>query len=127
AGSRLIYSYARDRMIVFSGTLSRVSSTPHVPGPALVLTAVIPIIIVLCGYLAENVLTAIVSFAVVGMYIAFQMVVLAALHAKIRGWRPSGKFTLGIWGLPNNLLAILFESAAVVNLLWIRNTFDHWY
>ena len=28
------------------------------------------------------------------------MVVLAALRARILGWKPAGKFTLGVWALP---------------------------
>ena len=43
-----------------------------------------------------------------GIYIAFQMVVLAALRARLKGWVPSGKYTLGAWGLPVNIAALVY-------------------
>ena len=40
--------------------------------------------------ISEKALTSIVSFAILGIYLGFQMVVLAALRARLKGWEPSG-------------------------------------
>ena len=45
------------------------------------------------------------------------MVVLAALRARLRGWQPSGKFTLGGWGLPVNVLALTWGIMGIICLI----------
>src|SRR5438552_2925690 len=94
AASRLLYAYARDEMIVGSGTLSKLSSR-HVPTAALWVCGLAPAAISVGGYFLENALKTIVIFGSVGIYIGFQMVVLGALFARWRGWTPGGKFRLG--------------------------------
>lgn len=120
AVSRLVFSYARDRMILGSSVLSRMSAQAQVPVASLLLAGLIPGFIIGLGYFAEHALSTIVSFAAVGIYIAFQMVVLAALYARINGWKPSGKFRLGGWAWPVNLIALLFGTVAIANVLWPR-------
>ncbi|AXK35052.1 amino acid permease [Streptomyces armeniacus] len=127
AASRLIYSYARDRMLPASGTFSRFSTRLHVPPYALLVAAVLPGLVVLASRLSENATERIVSFAVLGIYLGFQMVVLAALRARVKGWVPSGRFTLGRWGLPVNVVALLYGVAAILNLVWPRTPEAPWY
>ena len=87
AASRLMYSYARDKMVFASGALSRFSPTRHVPPIALTVAAVVPAAVVaIAEIISESALLRVISFASCGIYIAFQMVVLAALIARSRGW-----------------------------------------
>jgi amino acid transporter len=72
-------------------------------------------------------LTKIISFATVGIYLGFQLVVLAALLARMRGWRPQGAFSLGEWGLPVNIVALAYGVGAIVNLMWPRTPGTPWY
>ncbi|MGX1544859.1 APC family permease [Streptomyces adustus] len=127
AGSRLLQSYARDRMIFGSTYLARFSPARHVPPYALAVTAVLPALVILGSTISANALTRIVSFAALGIYIGFQMVVLAALRARLRGWRPSGAFSLGAWGLPVNIAALVYGVAAAVNMAWPRTPDAAWY
>lgn len=53
------------------------------------------------------------SFAALGIYVAFQMVVLAALRARLKGWRPGGAYTLGKSGFIVNLCALLYGLSAI--------------
>ena len=58
-----------------------------------------------------NALYALVSFATSGIYLAFLLTVLAR-SSRARGWKPSGVFTLGRWGVPvtvggRDLLALM--------------------
>ena len=69
----------------------------------------------------------IISFAAIGIYIAFQMVVLGAVFARLRGWIPAGKFTLGKYGWSINIAALLYGTGAVVNMLWPRAPGEAWY
>jgi amino acid transporter len=130
AASRLLYSYARDHMIFASEPLSRFSSTRHVPPVALTVAAVVPAALVaIAELISASALLRVISFASAGIYVAFQMVVGAALVARNRGWVPSGRFTLGRWGLPVNIAALVYGVAGALNLAWPRGDaawYDKW-
>jgi amino acid transporter len=127
AASRLIFAYARDQMIFGSKYLSRMSPGHHVPATALIVMGAIPAVIALSALWLQDAITTIISFAAIGIYISFQMVVLAALYARSKGWRPSGPFTLAPWGWLVNLLALAYGLGAIVNILWPRSPNDPWY
>jgi amino acid transporter len=127
AASRLIYAYARDQMIFGSKVLSRMSAGHHVPANALLAMGAIPAAIALSALWLQDAISTIISFAAVGIYIAFQMIVLAALVARKQGWRPAGPFRLGSWGYLVNLLALAYGVGAIVNILWPRSPGDPWY
>ena len=120
AASRLLYAFGRDGMIFGSAHLAKFSHSRHVPPYALIAAAVTPALIVLASKFSADALTKIVSFATIGIYISFQMIVLAALRARARGWQPSGRFTLGRWGMPVTVAALIYGIAAMVNLSWPR-------
>jgi amino acid transporter len=128
AATRLVFSYARDGMIVGSRPLSNVHPRFHMPPGAVAVTAVIPIVITL---LPTATVARIITFAVVGIYVGFQSVVLASLIARRRGWRPAGAFTLGKWGPAVNLVALVYGVSAIV-VLCIKTPavgsgfFDRW-
>lgn len=127
AASRLIYSYSRDDMMPGSALFKRISAVRHVPPYALLLAAIIPAVIIIGSKISENALTKIVSFASLGIYLGFMMVVLAALRARLKGWTPTGKFTLGRWGLAVNIAAITYQVLAALNMLWPRTPDAAWY
>ncbi|WP_369203362.1 APC family permease [Streptomyces sp. PU-14G] len=127
AAGRLIYSYARDRMVVGHRLLRRFSHKRAVPEVALLVAAVIPGLIAFGSLISADALTKIVSFAILGIYGAFQMVVLAALRARIKGWRATGEFTLGRWGLLVNSAALAYGIFAIVNICWARTPEEPWY
>ena len=76
---------------------------------------------------SEKALTSIVSFAILGIYLGFQMVVLAALRARLKGWEPSGSFTLGRWGLPVTIAALTYGVLTMINIAWPRTPDAPWY
>jgi amino acid transporter len=127
AASRLTYSYARDRMIAASPLLARFDERRHVPPNALLLAAAVPAVVVVGSIASADALTKIISFAALGIYLGFQMVVLAALRARLRGWVPAGSFTLGRWGLAVNVAALVYGVAAMVNMAWPRTPELPWY
>lgn len=117
AASRLIYSYARDGMIFGSKVLSKVQPGKHMPPAALAVSAILPIVSVLLDYVMPGGIYRLVSFASVGIYISFQMVVLAALRARLSGWKPAGKYSLGGAGLLVNVLALAYGLYAIYTML----------
>ncbi|HVZ91800.1 MAG TPA: amino acid permease [Rhizomicrobium sp.] len=127
ATSRLIFAYARDRMIGGSGFLSAISPHTHVPARALALSGLIAAAIVCLGLFFQNAIATIVNSAIIGIYAAFQMIVLGALLARGRGWKPAGQFRLGAWGAPINVAALLYGLGALVDMLWPRTPSAPWY
>ena len=129
AASRLVFAYARDQMIFGSRYLSRMSPGHHVPATALVVMGAIPAVIALSALWLQDAIATIISFAAIGIYISFQMIVLAALIARTKGWRPAGPFTLQGWGWFVNLVALGYGVGAIVNILWPRpqTASDPWY
>ncbi|MFE0153354.1 APC family permease [Nonomuraea sp. NPDC059007] len=127
AAGRLLYSYARDDMIAGSRIFKRFSPVRHIPPYALLVAAVVPALVVLGSVISADALVKIISFAVLGIYLGFQMVVLAALRARLRGWRPSGPFTLGAAGLAVNIAALVYGVLAILNMVWPRTPDAPWY
>jgi len=127
ATARLVYSYARDGMIVGARALSTLHPRFHMPIGAIAVATVIPALITL---LPSATVTKIITFAAVGIYVGFQSVVLSSLIGRARGWQPAGAFTLGRWGWFINIAAFIYGVAAIV-ILSIKggagtSFFDHW-
>ena len=133
AAARLTYSYARDGGLPASAWLSKVSEKHGTPSNALWVAAVIPALfsllvrftptedvkILFFTYPANvNALFILVSFGVSGIYLSFQMVVWAALRARMKGWTPKGKWTMGKWGMPVTVLALIWGVGMLLNIVW---------
>ncbi len=127
ATSRLLFSYGRDRMIFGSAQLSTLSERTRVPVNALLFAGIVPAFIAIAGLFLKRMIETIVVSSAAGIYVAFQMIVLGALIARAKGWKPSGEFRLGIWAWPVNLAALTYGVLAIVNMTWPRTPQDPWY
>jgi len=114
AASRLLFSFARDGMIPGHTWLAKVSPRNKVPTNALIVACTVPAIISVLIFFNGNLLVPITSFAVLGIYVAFQMVVLASLRQRAKGWRPAGPFSLRGAGVVVNILALAYGIFAIV-------------
>lgn len=142
AGARMIFSMARDGVLPCSGRLAAVSprtGTPHLPA---LVTGGLAIGFLLVNLLAPSAFLALETTCIVLVYTAYALVVGAMLRRRLRGL-PIGTegerdehgeplFSLGRWGLPVNVLALLYGVAMTVNLAWPRAAvYDpaggHWY
>ncbi len=127
ASSRLLHAYARDGMIIGSAWLSVISPATRMPTRALVLSGAIACVILVFGTFFQDVVATIVSFAVIGIYAAFQMIVAGAVMARLRGWAPAGPFRLGSLGWAVNVAALVWGSAAIIVILWPTGGQAPWY
>lgn len=127
ATSRLLYSYGRDRMIFGGARLSTLSPRTRVPLLALLVAGVVPALVAIAGLFLEEMIRTIIVFGSAGIYVAFQMIVLGALMARAKGWKPSGAFRLGVWAWPVNLAALTYGVLAIFNMVWPRTPQDPWY
>ncbi len=120
ASSRLVHAYAQDGMVAGSAFLAGLSPRTHVPTRALALSGMISCVILVFGAFFQNAFAAIVSFAVIGIYAAFQMIVMGAIWARLRGWQPAGQFRLGRWGALVNVTGLVWGLGAIANMVWPR-------
>ncbi|MDR0672836.1 MAG: APC family permease [Zoogloeaceae bacterium] len=120
AASRMIYAYSHDDMFIGSTFFRRVSEKHRVPSNAIILVGLMTALLCIASYWMENAIVTIVSFGCIGIYLAFQMIVAAALIARARGWKPSGAFRLGAWAWPVNIAALSYGVLAIINMAWPR-------
>ena len=133
AGSRLVFSYARDGALPGSGWLSRVNQRFKTPVNALLMGAVITVLFALLVYINPgsnyhiwfvtypahvNALVALVSFGVSGIYLSFLLTVIGAIIARARGWQPAGAFQLGKWAWPVLIIAAGYLGAMFLNVVY---------
>lgn len=113
AATRLVYSFGRDGVIVGGRALSNLHPTFHMPPGAIAVTALVPAALT---FLPSATVNRVITFAVVGIYVGFQSVVLASVIGRARGWRPGGTFTLGRWGWAVNLGGLAYGITAIIVL-----------
>ncbi|RPH30120.1 amino acid permease [Buttiauxella warmboldiae] len=110
--SRLIFSFSRDNMLPGSHWMAKISKH-SVPDNAMIVSCLLPVIICVWVYFQPDSLARITAFAVIGIYISFQMVVLAALRQRLKGWKPAGEWSVGSWGMVVNILALAYGTGGI--------------
>jgi amino acid transporter len=132
AGSRLMFSYARDGALPASSWVASVHKRFKTPVNALLAGAVVTALFVLLEFISPthdvkigfitypantNVLVSLISFGVSGIYLSFLLTVIGVIVARVRGWIPAGKFRLGRWAWPVTVLAGAYLLAMFVNVV----------
>jgi len=114
---RLCFGMSRDNQLPFSRPLARVSPTLHTPIWTCITIAVLSAIPFI-QYTGAGII-AIAATAMI--YFAYFLGNIAILLARLRGWpRNSAPFRLGAWGLPVNILGLLYGGAMLINFAWPR-------
>jgi amino acid transporter len=115
AGSRLIFSFARDDMFPGSAVFKKISSR-KVPVNATIAVAAVPIELFIVLYFLPDALFRVAAFQILAGYFAFQMVVFASLRARAKGWKPGGQWSLGKWGWPVGIGALVYGVLSMIVL-----------
>ena len=119
--ARTMYSIARDGALPGSRFLRRVDRR-RVPLGAMVVTAVVACLGLLLG-LESAAVGSLIAFGTAAIYVAFLLIALAALIARLRGtWRPAGRIQLGRAGVVVNVLAVAWLAFETVNIAWPRES-----
>jgi amino acid transporter len=118
AATRMMFSMSRDRRLPFGGAWGSVSSRFRTPANAAVavgVLAAIPILVV--GPIGGITL----SIAATGLiYLSYFLCNIGVAVARSRGWpRKPAWFNLGRWGMPVNILALVWGGIMLINIgLW---------
>jgi amino acid transporter len=136
---RMMFAMARDNNLPAGERLAKVhpkTKTPIVPA---VLIGALALLILVVNIRQPQIFTVITSIGIIMIYIAYLLVTVPMLGARLRGeWPPKagkerGYFSLGKFGLPVNVLAVSWGAFMAVNLAWPRkdvyNATEpfHWY
>jgi urea carboxylase system permease len=123
---RIAFAMARDNNLPFAGALSRVSPRARTPLVPVFLTGGLASLILLANINLSTVVEVVVSLSIVWANLAYLFVTGPLLVRRLRGWPEHGGsgaknvFALGRWGLPVNVLAVLWGAAIIVNVSWPR-------
>ncbi len=123
SASRLIWSYARDRALPAPALLARLTVNQKQPVFALVVATTIGSSIILLSQLAPNLYTLMLNFTSGGFYLAFLFPLVANLVVRLRGGWQSGPFSLGRWGTPLSVLAVVWATFELLNIAWPRDVY----
>jgi amino acid transporter len=126
-GSRLLYAFARDRMVPGSDTLTKLTHGRRLPYNTILVTAGMAILVLLLNLGVEKVYATLLSVGVLAWYISYAFPIFSQLilHHKKR-YRP-GRFNLGRASYIVTLLACLWIVIEVVNVSWPRDATLPWY
>ncbi|MGP3952620.1 APC family permease [Streptomyces sp. 7N604] len=135
AGIRLMFAMARDNNLPAGSLLARVSprfQTPVVPS---IVIGLVGVVILVVNINQPQIFSVITSIAIIMIYLAYLAVTTPMLVQRLRGrWKPAeGRFSLGRFGLPVNIIAVLWGAAMSINLAWPRpDVYNatgprHWY
>lgn len=137
SGSRMMFSMARQRALPFHRTLSRVSPRTGTPMFTSVVVGVGAALALVVNIGQSAVFTALSSLCIAMLYLAYLGVTGPLLvdrfrHARARTAATSAEdstdetgrplFNLGRWGIPVNLIAVLYQVVAIINLSWPRKS-----
>ena len=124
SATRVMFSMARDGRLPFSKALAKVSPRTHTPILPGVVVGVLSIGVLLVNLGQTSVFASVTSVSVVIVYLAYLFVTVPLLWHRIRGNRAhtpdAAYFTLGRWGLPVNVVAVVFGVFMLVNVGWPR-------
>ncbi|MDQ8704101.1 amino acid permease [Streptomyces sp. LHD-70] len=124
AAIRLMFAMARDNALPAGATLARIDPVRKTPVVPAVVIGVVAIVTLVAGIGAPEVFTALTSVAIIMIYLAYLLVTVPMLVKRLRGQWPDGQqkgyFSLGRFGLPVNILAVLWGAGMTVNLIWPR-------
>jgi amino acid transporter len=123
-GIRMIFTMGRDGRLPFASSIARVhgrSKTPLVPS---IVIGVVTLLLLVMNVGNQKAFFVLTSVAIIMFYTAYLCVTGPLLLARLRGTWPTPShgpyFSLGRWGLPVNLLAVVFQVGVMVNLAWPR-------
>jgi amino acid transporter len=127
AGSRTLYSFARDRQIAGSSVFTVLSRNRKLPWVALLFTALVSILILLINIGASKVFTTLMTISVAGFFISYGFAVISQLVLHFNGRYRPGPFNLGKFSFAATLIASAWIVFETINVCWPRSPSLPWY
>jgi amino acid transporter len=124
ATARLLFAMSRDRMLPDKQFFGKVNTGTKTPVRAAIFVALFCVAVLLY----QDQVARVIAWATVGVYIVYQMVVVAYLYARSKGWpKERAHFNLGKAGWPIAIIALTYGVFMIINLSWPRSPGAAWY
>ncbi len=134
AATRMMFSMARDGVLPGSAAIAKVSPTTGTPLLPAIVVGVLAAAVLLVNVGQASMFIALTSVCIAMLYLAYLMVTVPLLRKRLNGeFTPvEGGFSLGRWGVPVNVAAVVYGAAMMINLAWPRGSVydpagEHWY
>jgi amino acid transporter len=125
AGIRLMFAMARDNALPAAARLAKIDPKRKTPVIPAILIGVVAVLILVVNIGSPGIFTAVTSVAIIMIYIAYLLVTGPMLIKRLRGQygadaKAAGYFSMGRWGLPVNIVAVVWGALMALNLAWPR-------
>lgn len=118
---RIMFAMARDNNLPGGSALARVHPVRKTPVVPAVVVGVLAVLILVVNIRQPQIFTVVTSIAIILVYLAYLLVTVPMLLTRLRGdWEPGSSFSLGRYGLPVNIAAVLWGTVFAINLGWPR-------
>ncbi|MEO5971245.1 MAG: amino acid permease, partial [Bdellovibrionia bacterium] len=125
---RIVFAMARDGFFPFGHLLTRVSKQSQIPVIPTVFVGLAALLILMFNVRFPKIVELVTAVSILWANLAYLLVVAALLQKRLQGW-PLGEefqkgrnaFSLGRWGVPINVLALLWSIFMVINVGWPRS------
>ena len=121
---RLLFAMARDGRLPFGNAIARVSGRRKVPIVPALVTGIITLGILALNVANQAAFLTLTSVAIIMFYLCYLGVTGPMLMKRINGTWPKPDygpyFSLGRWGMPVNVVAVLYGAVVAFNIAWPR-------
>src|ERR1700759_4985097 len=134
---RMLFSMARDNRLPAGSAVARVSGPRKVPVVPALVTGLLALVLMSINVGNQSAFLVLPSLAIIMFYLAYLGVTIPMLVRRLRGTWPKPDhgpyFSLGRWGLPVNIAAVVYGARVTINVGWPRDAINnalgtpHWY
>ncbi|GLI80698.1 hypothetical protein PoHVEF18_009055 [Penicillium ochrochloron] len=118
--SRQTFAFARDKGLPFSRFISKVDPKRHIPVNAIALSCIFSCALSLINIGSSTAFNAIISLNVAALMYTYIISISCVIYKKI--WNPDSlparQWDMGRWGLPVNIIALIYSCFALFWSLW---------
>ena len=122
---RMLFSMARDGRLPFGSQLARVSGRARVPIIPALFVGVCSLILLAINIANQSAFLTLTSVAIIMFYLPYLAVTGSMLKRRLRGEWPRAEhgpyFNLGRFGLPINLIAVVYGTLVAFEIAWPRS------
>ncbi|CAN8104703.1 unnamed protein product [Discula destructiva] len=118
--ARQTFAFARDRGLPFADWISRVDNKKEIPANAILLSCLITILLSLINIGSTTAFNAIVSLQVVSLMFTYICSLSCILYQRIKHPEllPAARWSLGRWGVPVNIIGLVYSAFAFFWSFW---------
>jgi urea carboxylase system permease len=121
---RMLFSMARDGRLPGGSSLARVSGRAKVPIVPALFVGVCSLALLAINLANQSAFLTLTSVAIIMFYLPYLAVTGGMLSKRLRGEWPRPEhgpyFNLGRWGLPVNLIAVVYGTVVAFEIAWPR-------